>query len=593
MEDAAKRAGIQCVKDALAFGAGFASGMSTSNHKGVAIEHFGEDELYFGSKRVFLRRVAGEASSFDLASWRTAKEPSAVKRVVERGKPVGMKNDILVPAIPALDFVENDGAKHNASVDKWPAALRQPLIKVGKNIPPSSIKNEQGIIKSFASGVRSAVVRVGDEWYRLKGSGNNDEGFVVKTEIDAGTGKLTRQIRGCAWKHTAVRENFMTAHLAKTLEKKGIFGANESFGMYRYGPPNQPFGSAISVPACIVERTRGDRRMGTHVMAGLSLLMPRLLDESRMQTSELKSIFPKKRLELESGSDPVVTTAALMTDHMLAVEMSAANLLPPGQSGLSFDVPRDATVLADGAAASLPHRKLSVGDYPQQWERGGSKPMDASWRRLWDALVSEYNRKLPNVGTKSVLGYLYSRLGSDCGKIMRGMHDMRVSWGTYQDALCVADSQWHCNAHANNVVVLADASKRTMFLGYLDLDMAFDDETYVSVYGKGSKKGTVGIEKATHDTLMRREHVNFLEVLAGADASSGVPMVAKATVRKQPDEIRMAKHVLRDGLVLGYLHEYYGHDAMRHPVAKYDADLHELSAILIKLSIIVMADYIA
>ena len=44
---------------------------------------------------------------------------------------------------------------------------------------------------------------------------------------------------------------------------------------------------------------------------------------------------------------------------------------------------------------------------------------------------------------------------------MRSMHDSRVSWGTYQDALCVDPSQWHCNAHANNVVVLPEGSPET------------------------------------------------------------------------------------------------------------------------------------
>jgi hypothetical protein len=48
---------------------------------------------------------------------------------------------------------------------------------------------------------------------------------------------------------------------------------------------------------------------------------------------------------------------------------------------------------------------------------------------------------------------------------MKGMHDARVSWGTYQDEICIDASQWHCNAHANNVVILAEGSSPDMFLG--------------------------------------------------------------------------------------------------------------------------------
>jgi hypothetical protein len=65
---------------------------------------------------------------------------------------------------------------------------------------------------------------------------------------------------------------------------------------------------------------------------------------------------------------------------------------------------------------------------------------------------------------------------------------------------------------------------------YLDLDMAFDDATFVSVYGKGSPKGAVGTLPEQHDQLLKREHVNFMEVLAGADSTSGVPTVALSVV---------------------------------------------------------------
>ena len=66
--------------------------------------------------------------------------------------------------------------------------------------------------------------------------------------------------RGAAWMHTAVRENFMAAQLSASMGPAGILGANGAMGIYRYGAPNQPFGPAVSVPACIVETTRGNCR---------------------------------------------------------------------------------------------------------------------------------------------------------------------------------------------------------------------------------------------------------------------------------------------------------------------------------------------
>ena len=91
--------------------------------------------------------------------------------------------------------------------------------------------------------------------------------------------------------------------------------------------------------------------------------------------------------------------------------------------------------------------------------------------------------------------------------------------------------------------------------------------------------------------MLRREHVNFLEVLAGADATSGVPMIAKEQVRKQSNAVKVVSSILHDGLVLAYLNEY--EDKKEYPKAPFDPILHKISRLLIKLSMIVMADYVA
>ena len=122
-----------------------------------------------------------------------------------------------------------------------------------------------------------------------------------------------------------------------------------------------------------------------------------------------------------------------------------------------------------------------------------------------------------------------------------------------------------------------------MFLSYLDLDMAFDDATFVDCWGvsgakglpshrpthtlrcstllprlamkrspkRGCCEGRVGIAPESFSQLLRREHVNFMEayapfptprasptpypgaameVLAGSDANNGVPQVAMHVV---------------------------------------------------------------
>ena len=83
-----------------------------------------------------------------------------------------------------------------------------------------------------------------------------------------------------------------------------------------------------------------------------------------------------------------------------------------------------------------------------------------------------------------------------------------------------------------------------------------------------------------------------MEVLAGNDASSGVPMVARdalaATASPVLDNVLSS---LYDTLLLGYLRGYTGDE--RHPVSSFDPKLHAAAHCLVRLAVIIMADYCA
>jgi hypothetical protein len=74
--------------------------------------------------------------------------------------------------------------------------------------------------------VRSALVNVQGEWYRLKGCGNHESGFITKDERrgiwnnNSYTGQKHdfRQIRGCAFPHTAVRELVFSQRVDSALK---------------------------------------------------------------------------------------------------------------------------------------------------------------------------------------------------------------------------------------------------------------------------------------------------------------------------------------------------------------------------------------
>mmetsp|Transcript_149018 Transcript_149018/g.260408 ORF Transcript_149018/g.260408 Transcript_149018/m.260408 type:complete len:118 (-) Transcript_149018:127-480(-) len=117
--------------------------------------------------------------------------------------------------------------------------------------------------------------------------------------------------------------------------------------------------------------------------------------------------------------------------------------------------------------------------------------------------------------------------------------------------------------------------------------MAFDAETYVDTWASGE----IGMDPSEFDKLLFREHCNFMEVLVGADTSSGVPKSAAPTVASYSTNIRLVLVGLYDTLLMGYMRGYFDDD--QYPVADFDPVIHRAGYSVIKLAIVVMADLVA
>ena len=68
-------------------------------------------------------------------------------------------------------------------------------------------------------------------------------------------------------------------------------------------------------------------------------------------------------------------------------------------------------------------------------------------------------------------------------------------------------------------------SRRGQLCAGLDFDMAFTADGFVDV-AASPENGRVGADPADFANLLARERLNFAEVLAGGDCTSGVPQVA-------------------------------------------------------------------
>jgi hypothetical protein len=128
-----------------------------------------------------------------------------------------------------------------------------------------------------------------------------------------------------------------------------------------------------------VERTLGDRRLGSHVLGAVELLLPLLTGVGEGDEETIRALFPPQRPD---GLE--VSTAELMTDCMLAFELA------PGSHGLTWpDLPRDGTTLANALEAGtvFKERAPALQDAPHQWTREGETAMGARYTHMLPSLL--------------------------------------------------------------------------------------------------------------------------------------------------------------------------------------------------------------
>jgi hypothetical protein len=408
----------------------------------------------------------------------------------------------------------------------------------------------------------------------------------------------------------------MTSRIDALLEKAGAKSVNRSIAMMLYGPGEEqarlPLGPAFPT-ACIVEETFGDRRLGSHVLAGIFYILPKLIASERIDVEKFATQFPvarprdEKNIPIETAS--FISDQVLMLTEKFNVAKNYKKFKWDKNAGLIWSgLPRDATTLFSFTDSEQDKQLLASIESPvdvnppNQFTREGPKKMSTYWLEQWQLCVKDYNKALEIAHSKneSVLAYLFSRLGYDAGKITGTLHSNGINWGTYQDAMTRKDlGEWHCNAHSNNLVVLSENkgssnnSKERPLLGALDFDMAFDMESYVNM-----DAGKIGDSKQHFDAILHLEYLNLLEVLAGADSSNGIPDVALSFISENDNPaIKLIRTALYDNLINSFLTSYnstyLNEDKPTVRPSPWSKELHAVSHSLIRLAIIVMAEFVA
>jgi len=167
-------------------------------------------------------------------------------------------------------------------------------------------------------------------------------------------------------------------------------------------------------------------------------------------------------------------------------------------------------------------------------------------------------------------------LGHEAGVVLGGLHHGGISWGTYEDLL-----GRHCNAHANNFVVVdprssgssgssssssSSSSSGQYFLAPLDFDMAFTRDTFISSSSSSSSSGGGGggsggsTTSMTFDEIVVMEHQCCITSLAGDDyVSTGVGSSSSSSGgggTSLTGPWALLRWGMRDTLVRGFLDGY-------------------------------------
>lgn len=443
-----------------------------------------DEQIYFGDNYVDMYKCTGTFHKFSkdniqIDPINPENAEKCVKYMLDLSYIKPEYKDHYVPAVPEtnIHYISEQETKAEEQ------SLEVPLIKFSEG--PDSTK-----IKAIISGHRSAVIKGKDNtYYRLKGCGNDLLGF----NLLKGEGYFVEHnIRGCQFDNTCQRELYYSLKVEESLKGTDIIGGNSPEGYWKYSNElnllehkgKQPLNEVPEVfKYCGIFKTKADKRLRTHLLGGLEIILRGLvklglkegkIDQKNLE--ELLNIYPEARKgkietykSIVSFSPPFVDGKQLEVDEwcknpvfdkerylkfvlydQLKEEMSKNNTLK-----LFLDLSNKLEDLSNILSEKLPEHKKS------------------QLSKLIKHIIQNMDK---NTNILSLLIDIYREMGYECGLIKRKMQEAHISWGSYIDH---GPYNFHCNAHANNLIILPMGNKS--LLAPLDYDLAYSKETYINI----------------------------------------------------------------------------------------------------------------
>ncbi|KAI6652275.1 hypothetical protein LOD99_7290 [Oopsacas minuta] len=469
---------------------------------------------YNTNNSIPLSHINGITFPFILGAIQNPLEPLFYQNAFARLTPHKLADSkpISLPAPPSCDFVYN----HIEGIQPLPSFLSKPLIK-----------SQCGEYVAYFSGRRSVVLLYGDKLYRLKGCGNilqfskEIHNFPIEE-----TCPEQFEIRGSMFQHTAMRELYMTQLVSDCLKPQGFITGNIPLGMWEYDLENDK--NAEIKKYCAFYETIGDKRLSTHLLTGITLLLPNLVKD--FSNEDLLKCIPEERNKMIDGKMGIQPTWSAYSESQgfVSIDIFAFNY--------TLQPPTIPTICRD------------------------------KWESKWQDLCIKLNQFITTDSNGNLLSLLYWNLGFEVGIILTSIHAKQINWGTFFDH---NPCEPHCNSHPNNLIILPPGYSR--FLAPVDFDLSFTREGFFSPYTKE-------LDDDLFDSWIDMETSEMARALGGETVNTGVS-TSEHLLQKDYSILEIA---LRDTIVLGYLAGINCKENIR-PIPPYIKDvLH----IIIELALI-------
>ena len=446
----------------------------------------------------------------------------------------------------------------------------------------------------YMSGKRSAIIYWDSDkrYYRLKGCGNLNEGFPL--EALASKNKEAQEIRGCQFLHTALREQYMTNYIKNILDKEGILIGNIPVGIWKY--EHFPEGNEFKIKDagklidkyCGIFETKGEKRLATHLLQGLELILAYMVQEGLENSDIVEQIvkeLPNDRIHRNQetnkleGLDPSDWEAQFIDIPVgvLLSELAKKPLYSEEANKRLYDLfsrVKENKVKNPFNDAKIFEALPKLVDIP---------PKSQEFKTAFTNISASFTNNKINL--IDLLSRLYARVGWEVGKIKRILQDNNINWGYYADH---EPNSFHCNSHPNNFIVLSSGLSKNI-VAPLDFDIAFLKENFISVTEDSKAYGT--LDQSEFDQFLNSERYALETALGGSENMANFKYNTSQLIDLQNDQKMVystLKIALRDTIMLYFR---LGYDKVKNECmetfnAQQETDLNNL----IQLALILTDD---